>query len=254
MNCIYPYYRVICVFAFIFYYILFQKKSPQIFYEKLRQIAFPYGQFYVEHKERFQWIKKENEKGQGCVIMSNHYGALDVCFIEKYIQCSIIVKNDLCGELVNEEEDGIQNFLRKQYFDKCLLIPYRRGNKESGIEIKKIIERETKNGKNILLFPEGTSQRCFKKPLSFRRGIFDLCFEQKIPIVSISLNYSKDIGFDRKDKIDFAKLCSLSPHMKIYCNGIYYSESYENSMEMMKEVYKSISENVYTEWKKEWEE
>lgn len=254
MNYLYSVYRMIVVFGFIFYTVLFSKKSPQELYEGLRQVAFPFGQFLVENKERFDMIKRENENGKGCVIMANHHGVYDVCMIQKFIECYLVVKSDVCGELVNEEKgDILQKFLRKQYFDKYLLIPYKRGDKESGNEVKRIIARETSKGKNVIIFPEGTSQRCFHKPLPFRKGIFDLCFEKQIPIFSVSINYSKDIGFHKTDKTDFMKLCTLSPHVKIFCNGIFYPTSYYNSTQLMNEVYESISDHVYLEWKKEWE-
>lgn len=254
MNQIYLKYRALLVILFVLFYIIFRKKSPKNFYEEARHLIFPTGQFLVENKERFDWIEKENQNGRGCVIMANHYcGGLDVCLIERFIECYIVVKNDICGEIVNEENDGIQNFLRKALFDKCLLIPYKRGNKESGYEVKQMIERETKRGKNVLIFPEGTSQRCWNKPLPFRKGIFDLCFEKNIPIFSISLNYSKDIGAGKSDSTNFSNIFGLSPHVKMFCNGIFYPISYSNSIQLMNEVYQSISEHVYLEWKKEWE-
>lgn len=253
MNYIYSTYRIISVVGFILFTVLFKNKPASEFYEELRKVAFPFGQFLVENKEKMDMIRNENQKGRGCVIMSNHHNGLDPCMIERFIECYVIVKSDLCGELVNEEDDGIQNYLRKQYFSKYLLIPYKRGNKESGNEVKKIIERETKKGKNVLIYPEGTSQRCFHKPLPFRKGIFDLCFEKQIPIFSISLNYSKDIGFHKNDKINFHTLCSLSPHVKMFCNGIFYPQHYMNSIDLMNEVYQSISDHVYLEWNPEWE-
>ncbi len=131
MNYLYGYFRVVYIVGFVLFYILFGKKSPQQFYQELYNKAFPFGQFLIENKERFDMIRKENKNGKGCVIMANHSGVFDVCFIERFVECYIIVKNDLCGELVNEEDDGIQNYLRKKYFDKCLLISYKRGNKES---------------------------------------------------------------------------------------------------------------------------
>ena len=147
MNYLYQLYRTICVFSFIIYSLLFSQKSPQELYEGLRKVAFPFGQFLVENKERFDMIRNENQKGRGCVIMSNHHNSYDVCMIQKFIECYLVVKNDVCGELVNEEKgDILINFLRKQYFSKYLLIPYKRGDKESGNEVKKIVERETKKG------------------------------------------------------------------------------------------------------------
>lgn len=254
MNKIYLHYRALVVILYVLFYIIFGKKDPQNFYEKARQMIFPLGQFLVEGKEKFQMIEKENKNGRGCVIMTNHYcGGLDVCLIERFIECYIIVKNDICGEIVNEEDDGIQNFLKRNFFDKCLLIPYKRGNKESGFEVKRIIERETQKGKNVLIFPEGTSQRCWNKPLPFRKGIFDLCFEKQIPIFSISLNYSKDIGAGKKDTTHFPTIFGLSPHVKMFCNGIFYPQHYIDSMDLMNEVYQSISDHVYLEWNPEWE-
>ena len=132
------------------------------------------------------------------IIMANHYNATDLTIIKKALGIHLytIAKSDL----VTSENTilPIFNYLQSTFFNALYIIPYIRDNKESGNDVKEKILQKIKEGNHVLIFPEGTSHRD-GIPKSFKNGIFYLCYENKIPILPITLKFDKDIGLERED-------------------------------------------------------
>ena len=214
----------------------------------IRQFAFLHNKIEYIHQEKIEWIKRENKNGRGVLLMMNHICGTDTFFFYGWISFYTIVKSDLVGEMVNENESWLLSYMKDEIFEKCKFIPYLRGDKKSGEEVKKIIVKTIQEGKNIIVFPEGTTQHCFQKPLSFKKGIFDIAYEHQIPIFTFSINYSKDVGFLKGETYDFSHIFKQKPDVKIYCNGIFYPEQYMSMLDLLHHVYDSISENVLLTW------
>ncbi len=242
--------KMIYIYTYMLLIILFSQKFILTnFMKRLRQMVLSESDIFFEKVENTQFIKNENKKGQGVIIMMNHYTGVDPLFLYNYIDFYSIVKNELVGEVINEDESWLLTYIKDEFFERMKFIPYKRGNKKSGEEIKKYILENTQSGKNILIFPEGTTQECFKKPLPLKKGIFDLAYEHKIPIFTVSVNYSKDIGLSKNKGFDLVDVILKRPDAKIFFNGIFYPKYYSSMNSLYFDVYDSISENVLLEWK-----
>ena len=68
----------------------------------------------------------------------------------------------------------------------------------------------TSIGKNVILFPEGTSSRNGNSRKELKKGIFYLCEKHNINIIPVTLKYSKDIGLDKKDTFDINNLFDVN--------------------------------------------
>ncbi len=242
--------KMIYIYTYMLLIILFSQKFILTnFMKRLRQMVLSESDIFFEKVENTQFIKNENKKGQGVIIMMNHYTGVDPLFLYNYIDFYSIVKNELVGEVINEDESWLLTYIKDEFFERMKFIPYKRGNKKSGEEIKKYILENTQSGKNILIFPEGTTQECFKKPLPLKKGIFELAYEHKIPIFTVSVNYSKDIGLSKNKGFDLVDVILKRPDAKIFFNGIFYPKYYSSMNSLYFDVYDSISENVLLEWK-----
>lgn len=227
--------------------ILFARKfNLKDFSRHVRKVALLYHDVEYIHKERIEIVKELNQKGKGVLLVMNHFSALDPMFLYDFIDFHSVAKSDFIG---NVEGMWLFDYIKEEFFERLQCISYKRGDKKSGQEVRETISKMIEMGKNVIVFPEGECQHCFMKPKEFRKGIFELACEKKIPIFSMSVNYSKDIGFFRHEPVDIVDTFEKSPDVKIYMNGLYLPEMYLNWEELKEDVYESISENVILEWK-----
>ena len=148
------------------------------------------------------------------LVMANHYdGYLDgnIIYNLYYKHNSIetlhtIVKADLLGN----PEDGqkilqITNCIKNSVMDACYFIPYKRGDKEDGKNTRNVVVESLHDGKNVLVFPEGTTHKD-GIPKDFKTGIFQLAVENKLRILPITLKFEKDIGSEIGEPIKLFNL------------------------------------------------
>ena len=137
---------------------------------------------------------------KGVIFMSNHYTALDNIVIRSLTDNDTfsIFKSDLITQRKHKNFFvSLLSFVEKPFFKACNAIAYKRGDSKSGETVKSEINQNM----NIIIFPEGTSTRSGVSK-EFKNGIFFLAAEHNIPIVPITLHYSKDIGIDPGGKLD----------------------------------------------------
>jgi 1-acyl-sn-glycerol-3-phosphate acyltransferase len=148
------------------------------------------------------------------LIMSNHYdGVLDVGIINNVYykhNCIETLHTIAKDDLLSDETDksiylNLLCYLKQKIFNSFFLIPYKRGNKEDGKKVKNIITETIRSGKNIFIFPEGTSQRN-GIPVNFKHGIFQLAVENKLNILPITIKCKKDYGVQKGDSVNFLKI------------------------------------------------
>ena len=167
-------------------------------------------------------LKKYNDLK--IIIMSNHINATDYAiivhtlnyFTNQHKKIYTIVKHDVFGN--KEDNNKISNFFsmfKDDLYKKLDLIPYKRGDKKSGEEIKDNMLNLLENNNNILLFPEGECSRS-GIPINFKPGSFRMCSENNIWILPISLKYKQNIGVNKADKINIKKWFNISTNVYIH--------------------------------------
>lgn len=240
----YIYAIIYCIIVILFY----SKFNYENFAKNIIEFAFSFSEIQFIDREKIEWIRNENKKGQGVILVMNHYAGTDILFLAELIEFYSVVKSDLLGEVINEDESWLLTYLKEEIFEKMQFIPYKRGDKKSGEEVKDLILKNTKEGKNVIVFPEGTTQHCFKKPMEFKKGIIHLAYDNNIPVFSFSINYSKDIGFDKNEKTDFIHIFMQKADIRLYCNGIFYPYQYRCMEDLYNDIYWSVYENTMLEW------
>jgi 1-acyl-sn-glycerol-3-phosphate acyltransferase len=148
-----------------------------------------------------------NFSNDNLLIMSNHYeGVLDghVIYNLYYKQNSIetlytIVKHNIVGDAADKNlVSNILSCLKKAVIEYGYFIPYKRGDKADGKITRDVIVNSLREGKNVLVFPEGTTHRD-GVPKDFKNGIFELAVENKLRILPITIKYEKDIGTEKNE-------------------------------------------------------
>lgn len=175
----------------------------------------------------------DNLKNNNLLLMANHYDGFLDCNILNDIyykhnseqMLHTIVKADLMTDKNDKQFIlKILSAIKNAFMEALYLIPYKRGDKTDGTQVKNTIADSLANNKNVLIFPEGTVRKN-GVPKDFKHGIFQLAIEKKMNILPITLKYDKDIGSERDEPLDFLKL--FDNNVDIYIHDLIESESDE---------------------------
>jgi len=166
----------------------------------------------------------ENEfSNNKVIIMANHYHGITDCSLiyKMYYKHN---KNNLYtvvkSNIVGDKTDGsyLLNMLTfaKDYIIKSLkFIPYIRGDREDGSNVKNLITESLNNESNVLIFPEGTTTRS-GTPINFKTGIFRLAVEKQFSILPITIIYDKDVGKKDDSTLDNSNIFDNTANIYIH--------------------------------------
>ena len=159
----------------------------------------------IKNKKNLDIFNKTNK----VIIMANHINGLDYGIIHSIINSNkkiyAVAKHNAFGDKTDANIiSNILGLFKNNTYKFFKLIPYVRGNKDSGNEVKQNMLEVINNGDTVLLFPEGETTRS-GIPVSFKPGSFKLCAENNISILPITIKYDKKIGVNRTDPIDINK-------------------------------------------------
>ena len=143
------------------------------------------------------------------IIMANHINGLDYGVLYNIIQSNkkiyAVAKHNVFGDKTDGSiVSNILGLFKDSAYDFFNLIPYIRGNKDSGTKVKQKMLNVVNNGDIVILFPEGETSRS-GIPISFKPGSFKLCADNNISILPITIKYNKQIGVNRTDPINMKK-------------------------------------------------
>ena len=184
-------------------------RSPEIykmFHVLLNRIG---GRGLIDAKIRVHG-NTNNFSNNNLLIMSNHYQAVldgNTIYNLYYKNNSIetlhtIVKADIFSDPTGKSKImNLLNWMERAVLSSWYFIPYKRGDKEDGKKTRNVIVDSLKNGKNILVFPEGTSHKN-GIPLEFKKGTFELAVANKLRILPITIKYEKDVGKEKGEPVD----------------------------------------------------
>ena len=144
------------------------------------------------------------------IYIANHQTYLD-SLILKYLKPNVktIAKSDVIGDF------SIIKKFAKNILDNWGVILYRRGDKSSGQNVRKVMKETILGGSSILIYPEGTSF-AFNGLKKFYPGSFEVAYENNLNIQPITVKYETDITWGmvepfskkhHKDMIENSKKC-----------------------------------------------
>jgi len=211
--------------------------------ESIHSVVFHYFMIYMRklcnvnvYVHGNKELLKENH-----MYMSNHYEGVDYIVLYSVVTqplsrpCYVIGKDDLLGRQYPIKTLGsVVDFIVRLFYDSGYIIPYTRGDKESGVRVRKKAIEVLQNN-SLLLFPEGRSWRkgaCHE----FKAGMFEVAEEYKHSIVPITLKYR---NFDGKNK---GEKCILADWLDIDVDVYIHDKvDYKDHKLMLQETFEKIT-------------
>lgn len=143
---------------------------------------------------------------QAVLFVSNHHSYLD----------SLILRSLITNVYTIAKSETFDSFKILNGFTKAItemwgVIEYKRGNKKSGIKVRKIIKDTIDNGKSVLVYPEGGAV-AIGGPSFFYPGSFEVAYENNFIIQPITLKYYTDVTWGKEHNL------SQSHHLNIMSN------------------------------------
>ncbi len=187
--------------------------------------------FKIKNKKNFKLIKRSQ-----FFIVSNHRGYFDAFLINTSIPFFLFLKT-------NFRYMTKPNWLKTYPFIKMLGAYVIYSKRTNNIEKKmKLTENFIKEGKNLLIFPEGTFSKD-KKTLPAKQGIGYLAKKYKnIPILPVFLKNSESVNDG--EKINFKKILSRKHHIKITIGKPFYCEDIANHKDSNLEIAQKIMKKI----------
>lgn len=189
------------------------------FLQKVTKRANKGGRVIIE-----SWQEENIPETENFIFFPNHQGLFDVL--------ALIESCPRFFSVVNKKEvSGIP--LLKQVFQIMGAYEMDREDIRQSLTVINQVAEEVKNGKNFLIFPEGTRSKNGNQPGNFKGGSFKSAYKAKCPIVPVAL-MNAFIPFD-KNTIEKVKV------KVIYLKPIPYEE-YKNmkTVEIAAEVKRRI--------------
>ena len=211
--------RTSCRFAICFFLFVARAIRYRLFpWIKLRRRDFALGTRIVVETV----VMAPRSFSAPAVYVANHFSFLDYFVLCAYIPgCWAIIRSDLM--LPHTRKVRVPWYLKlfdgliRRDADRARLLLYDKYDTGKGLRGKQVLERTRQliaDGHNVLLFPEGRSQRETKAPREFDSKIFAFASEHGIPVIPMTIAYTPSIGIEAGDSLDMFKL--LSTHVKCY--------------------------------------
>jgi 1-acyl-sn-glycerol-3-phosphate acyltransferase len=200
---------VLILIVYLILYLLFSHQVSKIFYilaNKLALVKLTNTTIRVHGNTT-------NFSNNNLLIMSNHYHFNDgnILYDLYYDNNSIetlhtIVKADFFTDPTADQKIlHLLSCIQDKFLSSAYFIPYKRGDKADGKKIRNTIVDALSDGKNILVFPEGTSHKN-GFPKEFKKGTFEVAVENKLRILPITIKYEKDIGKERGEPVNLLNI------------------------------------------------
>lgn len=157
--------------------------------EKYAHIRYIFHRAVESGNLDFQVYGKENiPEKDGYIMFSNHQGLFDILAITEAHEkpWAAVLKKEL-----------YKIPFMKQIVDCTKSYPMDRDDIRQSMEVIKAVTQEVKDGKNYLIFPEGTRSKKGNKLLEFHNGTFRCATKSKCPILPIALVNTYKV-FDEK--------------------------------------------------------
>jgi 1-acyl-sn-glycerol-3-phosphate acyltransferase len=172
--------------------------------------------YYIYYKASYDDKKDNIQKGilpvlDALKIKINKYGYINndkptlyICNHQSYID-SLIIKYIKPEIKTIAKSDTADDFSIMKKFATTILnnwgvIPYKRGDKESGQNVRNLIKESVQSGESILIYPEGSSYvfDCLNK---FYPGSFEVAYDNNLTIQPITIKYKTDIAWGLKHEL-----------------------------------------------------
>ena len=226
--------RLFYIAPYYFYRIWKFGKAGDVDYDA----AFSYIQMVTKKANRAGRVTVEVSgtenlpKERGFVMFPNHQGMFDVLvfFATCPVPFSFVFKKEVCDVI-----------LLKQVIAALGAIPMDRNDIRQSMQVINQMTEEVKNGRNFLIFAEGTRSRKGNQLLEFKGGSLKSAQRAKCPIVPCAL-IDSFVPFDRN---------SIAPvTVKLfYLPPLYYEEykdmkTTEIAEEVKRRIERKIAENL----------
>lgn len=196
---------------------------------KYRHIQYIMKQAVKSGNIDLQVYGKENiPKENGFLMYANHQGLFDIM--------AMVASCDIPWAAVLKKELYQIPFM-KQIVDCTRSYPMDREDIRQSMQVIKAVTEEVKNGRNYLIFPEGTRSKQGNQMLEFHGGSFKCATKAKCPILPIALIDSYKV-LDQKG----SKRVTVQIH---YLEPIYYEEYKDlKATELARLVHSKIEETI----------
>lgn len=170
----------------------------------------------------------------GCIIICNHPSFLDFAIIKKGIDCYCLTDN-VDRDCKTTEE----------YINKYHIIPYYKDEKEGGKNAKEIILQCVNDGKKVLVFPEGKIETT-DDVLHFKKGLFEMAYNNSIPIISLNIIYHSDIENNYlRSLVAYFQLPVEPPKIDLYFNEVINPTKYSTFLTFYDKCFESVTNGFY---------
>lgn len=203
---------------------------------KYKHIQYIFKRAIISGNIDFQVYGQENiPEEDGFVIYSNHQGMFDILAIPASCDRPM-------GAVLKKELSDIP-FL-KQVVQCTKSFPMDREDIRQSMEVIIAVTKELKNGRNYLIFPEGTRSKNKNEMLAFHNGSFKCALKSKCPVVPVALIDCYKV-MDQKN----CKQVTVQVH---YLEPIYYEEYKDmNTTQLATMVQARIKETIEKNKEKE---
>ena len=178
----------ICIFIYMYFYLTLPKMMSEITLNSMHEWLNNLLNLKINIHGNI--IPEEN-----VIYICNHVSGMDFCVLKKILSK---YRRPLYT-VINEDMVNIKGYIKfilynikNVFYNSLNFISYKKGNKESGSNVKstvlKLFEQEDCN---LLIFPAGAQSN--DEVLPFKPGIFRLAAENNIKIRPISLKYNRPI-------------------------------------------------------------
>ena len=159
----------------------FDLEKNYAFIKKVTKAANRAGRVTIE-SYGVENIPKEN----GFIFFPNHQGMFDaLVFLESCpVPFSVVYKKEVSNVI-----------LLKQVFRALHAIAIDREDIKQSLQVINQMTEEVKQGRNFLIFPEGTRNKVADTFLPFHEGSFKIAQKANCPIVPITINNSAAVFF-----------------------------------------------------------
>ena len=161
--------------------------------------------FRFSFEEKIDWSKNY-------IICANHTSNLDITAMILLLKRNFVFIG---------KEELLDNLVTGIYF-RTIDIPLNRDSKMSGFRALKRAAENLKEGKHLVIFPEGMISNSYPPVLqSFKNGPFKLAIEQGVPILPITIRDNWNLMWDDgKQYGSKPGICDICVHAPISTEGM----------------------------------